>query len=195
MLADFGLIFFDPESTLDDIRANLDFFHAMAGEGQAPLSFGRMEVYAGTPILERLQSQGRLTGDYFAWNYVIPDPRVEMLFRLMIAAMRHHLYNNDGLGKQCFTAYYELTMYKHLRQEQADPALVERLRDLVARVNNHSLAILEEMLDFTQHENIYDANLVNDQAAAWASRVNLFDLNTLAELVDWRAQVAQSAQT
>ncbi len=66
MLADFGLIFFDPESTVEDIRANLDFFHAMAGKGQAPLSFGRMEVYAGTPILARLQSEGRLTGDYLA---------------------------------------------------------------------------------------------------------------------------------
>ncbi len=32
------------------------------------------------------------------------------------------------------------------------------------------------MFDFTLHENIYDARLVNDQAAAWASRINLFDL-------------------
>jgi len=192
LLADFGLIFFDPESTVEDIRANLDFFHAMAGEGQAPLSFGRMEVYAGTPILARLQSEGRLTGDYLAWNYSIPDPRVEMLFRLMIATMRRRHYDNDGLGKQCFAAYYELTMYKHLHRRQADAALSHRLRDIVARVNNDSLAMLEEMLDFTLHENIYDAALVNDQAAAWASRVNLFDLHAQAELADWRVQVAQS---
>ncbi len=33
MLADFGLIFFDPDSTVEDVRANLDFFHAMAGAG------------------------------------------------------------------------------------------------------------------------------------------------------------------
>jgi anaerobic magnesium-protoporphyrin IX monomethyl ester cyclase len=191
MLADFGLIFFDPESTVEDIRANLDFFHAMAGEGQAPLSFGRMEVYAGTPILARLQSEGRLTGDYLAWNYLIPDPRVEMLFRLMIAAMRHRQYNNDGLGKQCFMAYYELTMYKYLRRGQTDPKLVYQLRDIVARVNNHSLTLLEEMLDFTLHENIYDAKRVNDRAAEWANRVNLFDMQTQVELSNWRAQVAQ----
>lgn len=192
LLADFGLIFFDPESTVEDIRANLDFFHAMAGEGQAPLSFGRMEVYAGTPILAHLQSEGRLTGDYLAWNYSIPDSRVEMLFRLMIATMRRRHYDNDGLGKQCFAAYYELTMHKHLHRRQADAALSLRLRDIVARVNNHSLAMLEEMFDFTLHENIYDAALVNDQAVEWASRVNLFDLHAQAELVDWRVQVAQS---
>jgi anaerobic magnesium-protoporphyrin IX monomethyl ester cyclase len=194
MLADFGLIFFDPESTAEDVRANLDFFHDMAGEGQAPLSFGRMEVYAGTPILERLQREGRLTGNYLAWNYTIPDPRVEMLFRLMIATMRHRHYANDGLAKQCSIAYYELMMYNYLLKEQADPALSEQLRQIVARVNNHSLAMLEEMFDFTLHEDIYDANLVNDQAATWAGNVNLFDLPVQAELLDWKAQVARSVE-
>jgi radical SAM superfamily enzyme YgiQ (UPF0313 family) len=194
MLADFGLIFFDPDSTVEDMRANLDFFHAMAGEGQAPLSFGRMEVYAGTPILARLQSQARLTGDYLAWNYTIADPRVEMLFRLMIATLHRRLYNNAEVGKQCFIAYYELTLYKYLLRQQADPALIERLRGLVARVNQHSLALLEEMLNFTLHENIYDAALVNDRAADWASRANLFDLQAQADLEEWRACIARSAQ-
>ncbi len=194
MLADFGLIFFDPESTAEDVRANLDFFHEMAGEGQAPLSFGRMEVYAGTPILERLQSEGRLAGNYLAWNYTIADPRVEMLFRLMIATMRHRHYANDGLAKQCSIACYELMMYKYLLGEHADPTLSEQLRHVVARVNNHSLATLEEMFDFTLHGNIYDADLVNDQAAAWASRVNLFDLQVQAALMAWRARMARSVE-
>jgi radical SAM superfamily enzyme YgiQ (UPF0313 family) len=194
MLADFGLIFFDPESTAEDIRANLKFFHDMAGDGQAPLSFGRMEVYAGTPILDRLLSEGRLTGSYLAWNYTIPDPRVEMLFRLMIATMRHRHYDNDGLGKQCSIACYELTMYKYLLREHADPALSERLRDIVARANKHSLSMLEEMFDFTMHANIYNTKLVNDQASTWASRINLFDLQVQPELIGWKAQMARSLE-
>lgn len=189
MLADFGLIFFDPDSTIEDIRANLDFFHAMAGAGQAPLSFGRMEVYAGTPILNRLYTEGRLTGNYLGWNYTIADPRVEMLFRLMYATMRHRHYENAGLGKQCTLAYYELTMYQYVLGERLDSALVQALRDIVARVNNHSLALLEEMFDFTQHENIYDVNRVNDQAAQWATRINLFDVNNQIDLENWRKKM------
>jgi hypothetical protein len=50
------------------------------------------------------------------------------------------------------------------------------------------------MFDFTLRENIYDANLVNDQAAAWASRVNLFDLQAQAELEAWETQVAQNVE-
>ena len=194
MLADFGLIFFDPDSTVADVRANLDFFRAMAGDGQAPLSFGRMEVYAGTPILERLTRQGRLTGDYMAWNYTIADPRVELLFRMMFAALRHRHYDNKGIGKQCSLACYEMTMYKYRLGDRADPDLTARLRDLVARVNNHSLAMLAEMLDFTLHENAYAVNRVNDQVAAWANRVNLFDLDAQAELDAWREQMAANLE-
>jgi anaerobic magnesium-protoporphyrin IX monomethyl ester cyclase len=189
MLADFGMIFFDPESTIEDVRANLDFFHEMAGAGQAPLSFGRMEVYAGTPILKELQNAGRLTGNYLAWNYTIADPRVELLFRMMYATLRHRQYSSDGVGKQCSLAYYELTMYKYRMRDDADPDIIERLRKIVARVNNDSLALLEEMLAFTTQENIYDATRVNDQVVAWASRVNLFDLRMRTELQNWREQM------
>ena len=195
MLADFGLIFFDPDSTVEDVRANLDFFHEMAGQGQAPLSFGRMEVYAGTPILDRLTREGRLSGSYLAWNYAISDPRVEMLFRLMIAAMRRRHYDNDGLAKQCFIACYEWTMARYLIRESGDSQLGRQLRDLVARVNNHSLTMLEEMFDFVQHENIYDASTVNDRAADWATRINMFDLRVGEELTNWKAQVAQRAHS
>jgi anaerobic magnesium-protoporphyrin IX monomethyl ester cyclase len=191
MLADFGMIFFDPESTVGDVRANLDFFRAMAGEGQAPLSFGRLEVYAGTLILDRLQRAGRLTGDYLAWNYAIADPRVELLFRMMFAAMRHRYYHNRGLGKQCSLAYYELTMYRYLLKERADPALASQLRAFVARVNNHALQVLEEMFAFTLHHDIYDVDRVNARVAAWATQVNEFDLHGQAELADWRACIAQ----
>jgi anaerobic magnesium-protoporphyrin IX monomethyl ester cyclase len=189
MLADFGLIFFDPDSTVEDVRANLDFFHEMAGEGQAPLSFGRMEVYAGTPILGRLQKERRLTGNYMAWNYQIGDPRVEMLFRLMIATMRHRHYDNDGVGKQASIACYEQTILKYLSKERSDQAPSERLREIVARVNGDSLAMLEEMFDYTLHENIYDVNRIGDQVAEWATRINLFDLTISAELKDWRNRV------
>ena len=179
MLADFGLIIFDPDSTVEDLRANLDFLREMGGAGLAPLSFGRMEVYAGTPILQRLQREGRLAGNYMAWNYTIPDPRVEMLWRLMIASMRRRQYENLGLAKQCSIAYYELMMVKYLHADRYDPALGKALQDIVARVNNHSLAIFEEMFDFTLHDDVHNTALVNAQAAAWASRINLFDLEAV----------------
>jgi hypothetical protein len=95
------------------------------------------------------------------------------------------------LGKQCSVAYYELMIFKYLYPDRYDPALGEVLCDIVARVNNHSLNIFEEMFDFTRHADIHDFVPVNDQAAAWATRVNLFDLEGEVQLAAWREQVAQ----
>ncbi len=194
LLADFGLIFFDPDSTIEDVRANLAFFRAMAGEGQAPLSFGRMEVYAGTPILDRLQRERRLTGDYMAWNYSISDPRVELLFRMTFATMRQRYFRIEGVGKQCSLAYYELMMHQYVQRDRADGALSTQLREMVARINNHSLMLMQEMFDYTLGENLYDAGRVNDQVALWAGRVNTFDLGMQAELNGWRTRLHASLE-
>jgi hypothetical protein len=191
MLADFGLIFFDPDSTVEDVRANLDFLHSMAGDGQAPLSFGRLEVYAGTPIEARLLREGRLSGNYLAWNYTIADPRVELLFRLMIATMYRRHYPNQGIGKQVSIACYEYSMYRHALGSSVDPRLGESLRAIVARLNRHSLATLEEMLIYVREENLYDTKRVNDQVMVWGSRVNLFDLELAKDLAAWRELLNQ----
>ena len=67
--------------------------------------------------------------------------------------------------------------------------------DIVARVNNHSLGILEEMFDLALHDDIHNTALVNAQAAAWAGRINLFDMEMEAELQNWRERVARQIGT
>ncbi len=192
ILADFGMIFFDPDSTVDDIRANLSFFRRMASEGQAPLSFGRLEVYAGTPILARLTREGRLTGDFLAWNYQIADPRVELLFRLMHAAMRRRHYDMDGLSKQVSMACYRHTMYVYVMGARADPVLASDLRGLVARMNTHSLDMLDDMLRYVLTANLYNANEVNDQAARWARQASLFDMQHMGRVAEWQKEMDRS---
>ena len=115
------------------------------------------------------------------------------LFRLMIATMWRRHYESDGLAKLCSVACYELTMYKYQLRERADRRLVNQVREIVARVNNHSLTLLEEMFDFVRRENIYDARRVNDQAAVWAGRVNLFDFEVGQELASLRTRISQDA--
>ena len=53
--------------------------------------------------------------------------------------------------------------------------------------------MLEDMLRFTLSEDIYDVNRVNDQATAWASQVNLYDLAAMAEVQDWQGRLEDDA--
>jgi radical SAM superfamily enzyme YgiQ (UPF0313 family) len=192
ILADFGMIFLDPDSTVDDVRANLAFFRRMASDGQAPLSFGRLEVYAGTPILARLTREGRLSGDFMAWNYEIADSRVELLFRLMYAAMRRRHYDMDGLAKQCSMACYRHGMYRFVMGDRAEPELAAELRSEVARMNANSLGMLDDMLRFVLSADIYNANEVNDQAARWAQDASLFDMRQMGVLAAWQEKLDRS---
>ncbi|MBU0493028.1 MAG: cobalamin-dependent protein [Chloroflexi bacterium] len=189
ILADFGMLMFDPNSTVDDIRANIDYLWAMGGEGQAPIIFARMEVYAGTPILHTLAEQGRLIGNYLAWDYEIPDPRVELLYRLMVLTFRRRNYDFAGLQKVASQAFYELLIYRYLYAHLYDPAVEAQLRDLAQRMNRHSLAVFQEMFDFVLDADIHDAGLVNRRAAAWATDINRADMDLGAELDDWRVRL------
>ena len=194
MLADFGLIFFDPDSTVEDVRANLDFFHEMAGAGQAPLSFGRMEVYAGTrdpgPPATRGAPHRQLPGLELRHPRparraaVPPDDR-----RHAPAALRERRAGQALLGRLLRADDVHVPA-AGARQPAAHGRGARRS---LPRVNNHSLALLEEMFDYVRRENIYDARRVNDQAAAWAGRANLFDFEVGQELASLRARISQDA--
>ncbi|MBW2523392.1 MAG: radical SAM protein [Deltaproteobacteria bacterium] len=69
--AQYTLIMFHPESTLETIRADIRF---MAEHLDFPLSFACAQAYAGTPLEQRLIAEGRATGDYLGRTYAIADP-------------------------------------------------------------------------------------------------------------------------
>ena len=66
LYACFNMLMFDPDTTLDSVRNNLDFIEDAA---DYPFNFGRVELYAGTPLLARMQHEGRCSGDYLQWDY------------------------------------------------------------------------------------------------------------------------------
>ena len=60
------MLMFDPDTTLESVETNLDFIEYAA---DFPFNFGRVELYAGTPLLARMQAEGRCRGDYLQWDY------------------------------------------------------------------------------------------------------------------------------
>src|SRR6185295_9303867 len=47
----YNLLLFDPDTTLESIETNLEFLRAAP---ELPSNFGRVELYAGTPLLARM---------------------------------------------------------------------------------------------------------------------------------------------
>ncbi|HTU43796.1 MAG TPA: radical SAM protein [Bryobacteraceae bacterium] len=80
---EYGFMLFDPSSTFDSVRANLDFLRKIVGDGTAPGSFCRMVPYDGTPIKDELVRTGRFRGDICNPDYEFLDPRMDRFFHAL----------------------------------------------------------------------------------------------------------------
>jgi anaerobic magnesium-protoporphyrin IX monomethyl ester cyclase len=80
---EYGFMLFDPSTTFESVRSNLQFLRTIVGDGSAPASFCRMVPYDGTPIKDELARTGRLRGDVYNPDYNFLDPRVDTFFHAL----------------------------------------------------------------------------------------------------------------
>jgi anaerobic magnesium-protoporphyrin IX monomethyl ester cyclase len=120
----FNVLIFDPDATLSGVEQNLEFMKEFS---DIPFNFCRAEVYAGTPLKEILERQGRLMGDYLAWGYEMRDPRVELLFRIVSTAFAQRNFRPDGVANLNMGIRFDAEVLRHHYGERRDPNLNERL--------------------------------------------------------------------
>jgi radical SAM superfamily enzyme YgiQ (UPF0313 family) len=137
----FNLLIFNPESTLEDVAANVAFLRASP---RNPMNFCRTEIYAGTPLERRLRAQGRLLGDAWGYDYRIADPRAERLFQVVYPAFRDRNYGERGLHHTTMRVDYEVQVLGHFFGR--DEALWRRGKAFVVDANLDTCGFLEEAI-------------------------------------------------
>jgi anaerobic magnesium-protoporphyrin IX monomethyl ester cyclase len=83
MMFEYGFMLFDPSTTFESVRDNLEFLRTIVGDGSSPASFCRMVPYDGTPIKVELARTGRLKGDICHPDYDFLDPRIDEFFHTL----------------------------------------------------------------------------------------------------------------
>src|SRR5262249_24919340 len=74
-----NMVIFDPDTTVPSIETNIGFIREAS---EFSFNFSRVELYAGTPLLARMQAEKRCWGDYLQWDYALNDPEVERIFAI-----------------------------------------------------------------------------------------------------------------
>lgn len=143
----FNLLIFDPESTFEAIRQNLDF---MRRQSYFPLNFCRVEVYAGTPIEARLRAEGRLRGDLYGWSYTIRDPRVQLAYEIFRDVFWARNFGPGGLHHESMKLDYNYHLLRHFWPERAGRAVERRVKGLVLELNRDSAALMGRICDFAE---------------------------------------------
>jgi len=142
----FNLLIFDPDTTLDSLTANLAF---MREHGDSPCNFGRVELYAGTPLLERMQREGRCTGDYLGWDYSIAEPRVQRIFELATRCFFPRNFAAGALANRLMSTRFDVEMCRHFRPDVFQSAWLERAKALSRALSSDSVRGLERIIDFS----------------------------------------------
>lgn len=141
----FNLLIFDPDSTFDSLRTNVDF---MRRQSYFPLNFCRVEVYGGTPMEARLSREGRLLGDYRGYTYRISDVRMQQAYEMFRRVFWPRNFSFDGTHFRSMKLDYNLHLLRHFYPERVTGGLEKRCKGLVHELNRHSASLMTNLLDF-----------------------------------------------
>lgn len=110
----FNVLLFDPDTTLDSIDINVEFMRYAA---EFPFNFGRVELYAGTPLLDRMLREGRTYGDYMQWDYDLGNPEVELAFGLAMECFMARNFGDGALANQIMGTRFDVEVVKHFHPD------------------------------------------------------------------------------
>ena len=140
----YGFMLFDPSSTFESVRVNIEFLRSIVGDGSAGALFCRMLPYGGTPVRDQLEAEGRLRGDVVRPDYDFLDLRLNEYQRRLDEAVAHWVHG-DGASFQLNIALHEVAVMRRLIGElDGINEYRHALRVLTAESNEGLFRFVEE---------------------------------------------------
>jgi len=143
----FNLLAFDPDTTLDSLRINLAF---MEQYGDTASNFGRVELYAGTPLLARMKAEGRHRGDYLAGDYRMATPEVQRVFELFMRCFFPRNFSGTALANRLMGTRFDAEVCRHFHPEVFRPEYLMRAKGLNRRLAEDSAGGMREIIRFVE---------------------------------------------
>lgn len=110
----YGFMLFDPSSTFESIRSNVDFLRRIVGDGRSAVVFCKMLPYAGTPIEADLATAGRLIGNVVQPDYRFLDSRLNTFYQRLNAVAAPWLDGPDALSGTLNVLLHEVAIIRRL---------------------------------------------------------------------------------
>jgi hypothetical protein len=164
----FNLLIFDPDTTVPSLETNIAFLRWAA---EYPSNFGRVELYAGTPLLARMLAEGRCRGDYMQWDYRLSSPEVERIFDLAMQCFHVRNFGEDALANRIMATRFDVEVCRHFHPDVFQPRWQARGKALSAAL---SLDTADGLAAIVQHVKLRppaaDQALIASLAAALRAR-------------------------
>jgi hypothetical protein len=157
------MLIFDPDTTIESIQTNIHFIRWAA---EFPSNFGRVELYAGTPLLHRMLEEGRCRGDYMQWDYSLASPEVERVFELSTQCFHARNFGENALNNRIMATRFDLEVQRHFHPDVFRPSWLARGKALSRALAEDSADGLQAIVDHVKTQPIdADAALVAELSA------------------------------
>jgi hypothetical protein len=153
----FNMLLFDPDTTIESLETNFAFIRSAA---EFPFNFGRVELYAGTPLLHRMQFEQRCWGDYMQWDYALNSPELERVFSLSMRSFHARNFGEGALANRIMGTRFDLEVARHFHPERFDPRWLEKGKALSRALGLDSVDALEEIVRHVRKAQDGDDELV-----------------------------------
>jgi TonB family protein len=148
--AQFTLMTFHPDATLDTLRSDVAFMRRFSGN---PLNFCRAEIYAGSPLEKRMIALGRARGDYLARVYRLSDPAADLACNLSLDLFESRCWSNGSLMQTAIGLDHLASVTKRFYNRPPEAALCERVSHWVRSVNLDTISLVDEVIELSASTN------------------------------------------
>ena len=142
----FNLLLWDPDTDADALATNLVFMETFA---DTPHNFGRVELYAGTPLLDRMLREGRCRGDWMGWDYSLATPTMQRVFELAMACFYERNFAEGGAANRLMSTRFDVEVARHFHPDRFDPAWLDAAKNLSRTLMLDSVQALREIILFS----------------------------------------------
>jgi radical SAM superfamily enzyme YgiQ (UPF0313 family) len=153
----FNMLIFDPDTDIESVETNIAFIREAS---EFPFNFGRVELYAGTPLLHRLQSEKRCWGDYLQWDYGMSSPEVERIFMLSMQCFHERNFGERALANHFMGTRFDIEVARHFHPEQFQPEWLAEGKRLSRKLAHSTADGLSEIVRHVKDGGHSDPELV-----------------------------------
>ena len=169
----YNLLVFEPETRLDDVRANIAF---MREHPMHPVNFCRAEPYHGTPLQRRLEREQKLRGSVLGWDYQLEDERAELLFRISSSVFRTRNFGSAGVANRNMGLGYVATIAKMFHGgDPRVPSLVREADRLTRAIGLDTADFLEKALEIAETVDLADRERIERLTAHLGLQIGAAD--------------------
>ncbi len=140
----FNMLVFDPDTTIESLRTNIAFMRFAA---EYPSNFGRVELYAGTPLLHRMLQEKRTKGDWMQRDYDLASVEVERVFRLTMQCFHARNFGEDALNNRIMGTRFDIEVCKHFHGDIFRPEWLLEGKTLSRELAKDSCDALDRIVD------------------------------------------------